>query len=172
MRLKRLLETSTFRLALVYLALFGVSALALLGFLYVATAGVLERQTAETIQAEITGLAEQYRAQGLLRLREVIERRSAAHPQRASIYLLTDPAGRRIAGNLDRWPRGRARPRRLADFTVEVRGEGDDDRAPPGAGGDLQRWTGRLPAAGRPRGRGPPADPVADQAGRSAGASR
>ena len=42
MRLKRLLETSTFRWALVYLALFGVSALALLGFLYVATAKVLD----------------------------------------------------------------------------------------------------------------------------------
>ena len=55
-RLRRLLETSTFRLALVYLALFGVSALALLGFLYFATARVLERQTTETIEAEITGL--------------------------------------------------------------------------------------------------------------------
>jgi len=124
-RLKRLLETSTFRLALIYLALFGVSALALLGFLYVATAGVLERQTAETIQAEITGLAEQYRAQGLVRLRQVIERRSAAHPQRASVYLLTDPAGRPMAGNLDRWPEADPGPDGWLTFTVEVQVEGD-----------------------------------------------
>jgi signal transduction histidine kinase len=124
-RLKRLLETSTFRLALVYLALFGVSALALLGLLYVATAGVLERQTTDTIQAEITGLAEQYRAQGLLRLRQVIERRSEAHPQRASIYLLTDPAGRWMAGNLDRWPPVEPGPDGWLSFIIEVRGEGD-----------------------------------------------
>ncbi len=125
MRLKRLLETSTFRLALVYLALFGVSALALLGLLYVATAGVLERQTTDTIQAEITGLAEQYRGQGLLRLRQVIERRSEAHPQRASIYLLIDPAGRWMAGNIVSWPPVQPGPDGWLSFTVDVRGEDD-----------------------------------------------
>ena len=63
----------------------------------------MERQTAETIQAEIAGLAEQYRAEGLEGLRQVILRRSAAQPHRASIYLLVDPAGR-----------GRRQPRQLA----------------------------------------------------------
>ena len=120
MRLKRLLETSTFRWALIYLALFGVSALALLGFLYVATAGVMERQTADTIQAEIAGLAEQYRAQGLDGLRQVIERRSAAQPHRASVYLLTDPLGQRIAGNLDRWPDVEPDADGWLDFSVQV----------------------------------------------------
>jgi signal transduction histidine kinase len=119
-RLKRLLETSTFRWALVYLALFGVSALALLGFLYVATAKVLERQTAETIQAEIAGLAEQYRSQGLEGLSRVIERRSAAQPQRASIYLLVTPSGEPITGNLDRWPAAEPDAAGWIDFIVQV----------------------------------------------------
>jgi signal transduction histidine kinase len=119
-RLKRLLETSTFRWALVYLALFGVSALALLGLLYVATAKVLERQTAETIQAEIAGLQEQYRSQGLGGLQQVIERRSAAQPHRASTYLLVDPLGLRIAGNLDRWPLVEPDSAGWIDFTVQV----------------------------------------------------
>ena len=100
-RLRRLLETSTFRLALVNLVLFWVSALALLGFLYFATARVLEQQTIETIEAEITGLAEQYAAlgpaRGLERLSQVIAQRSAAQPNRASVYLLADPLGRRVA---------------------------------------------------------------------------
>lgn len=100
----RLLDTTTFRLALIYLGLFGASALALLGYLYLATAGFMTRQTTETIQAEIAGLAEQYRTQGLPRLKRVIEQRSAAQPHRASIYLLTDQAGRWVAGNIDRWP--------------------------------------------------------------------
>jgi signal transduction histidine kinase len=119
-RLKRLLETSTFRWALIYLALFGVSALALLGFLYVATAGVMERQTADTIQAEISGLADQYRSQGLAGLRQVIERRSAAQPHRASVYLLVDPLGQRIAGNLDRWPDVQPDADGWIDFSVQV----------------------------------------------------
>jgi signal transduction histidine kinase len=119
--LVRLLETSTFRLALIYLALFGVSGLALLGYLYFATAGVMERQTAETIQAEIAGLYEQYRAEGLDRLRRVIERRSAAYPNRASVYLLADPLGRPIAGNLDRWPNVGPGKDDWLQFTVEVR---------------------------------------------------
>jgi signal transduction histidine kinase len=100
----RLLDTSTFRLALIYLGLFGASALALLGYLYIATAGFMARQTAETIQAEIAGLAEQYRTQGIVRLKQIIDQRSAAQPHRASIYLLTDPRGIWVAGNIDRWP--------------------------------------------------------------------
>lgn len=100
----RLLDTTTFRLALIFLGLFGTSALALLGYLYVATTGFMDQQTTETIQAEIAGLAEQYRTQGLPRLEQVIEQRSAAHPHRASIYLLTEPSGRWVAGNIDRWP--------------------------------------------------------------------
>ena len=172
MRLKRLLETSTFRWALVYLALFGVSALALLGFLYVATAQVLDRQTEDTIQAEIAGLDEQYRAQGLPACKAVIDRRSAAQPHRASIYLLIDPVGRAIAGNLPRLAGG-ASPEAggWLDFTVEVPG-GETRRARGAPAPAIFGAARRLPAAGRARGRGPPADPVADQAGRSAGGSR
>ena len=123
--LRRLLDTSTFRLALIYLASFGVSALALLGFLYYTTAGFMERQTAETIQAEITGLAEQYRAQGLDRLRQVIGRRSAAQPHRASVYLLVDAAGRWVAGNLDRWPQVAPDPDGWLTFAIEVSPDGE-----------------------------------------------
>jgi signal transduction histidine kinase len=119
--LVRLLETSTFRLALIYLALFGVFGLALLGYLYFATAGVMQRQTAQTIQAEIEGLSEQYRSEGLGRLQRVIARRSAAHPERASIYLLADPLGRPMAGNLDRWPAAEPGSDGWLHFKVEVR---------------------------------------------------
>ena len=125
MRLIRLLETSTFRLALVYLALFGISALALLGFLYFTTARVLEQQTADTIRAEITGLAEQYSAEGLRRLRQVIASRSAAQPYRSSIYLLADPVGQRIAGNLSEWPQVPPGPDGWITFTIDVQPDGD-----------------------------------------------
>ncbi len=121
----RLLDTTTFRLALVYLGLFGASALALLGYLYVATAGFMDRQTTETIQAEITGLAEQYRMQGLPRLKQVIDQRSAAHPHRASIYLLTEPNGRRVAGNIDRWPDTQPGDAGWLTFPISVQPDGE-----------------------------------------------
>jgi signal transduction histidine kinase len=123
--LKRLLETSTFRLALIYLASFGISALALLGFLYYATAGFMARQTEETIQAEIVGLAEQYRAEGLDRLRDVIQLRSERQPHRSSIYLLVDAHGQRVAGNLDRWPDVRPGPDGSLTFAIEVSPDGE-----------------------------------------------
>jgi signal transduction histidine kinase len=120
----RLLETSTFRLALIYLALFGVSALALLGFLYVRTAVVMEQQTRDTINAEITGLAEQSQTLGLIGLKQAIDRRSEINPNRASVYLLTDPFDNRIAGNLGGWPMDGPAPEGWHDFKIEVP-EGD-----------------------------------------------
>ena len=102
MRLPRILRTSTFRLALLYLALFSVSAFGLLGFIYWNTATFIAKQTDETIEAEITGLAEQYRLTGLAGLTSVVIERS--RNQRASLYLLATAGRRPPAGHLDSWP--------------------------------------------------------------------
>jgi signal transduction histidine kinase len=123
--LRRLLETSTFRLALIYLASFGVSALALLGFLYDATAGFMERQTEETIQAETGGLIEQYHTEGVGRLRELIELRSRLQPHRSSVYLLLDPLGQPVAGNLGRWPDVQPEPNGWLTFGIKVMPDGE-----------------------------------------------
>jgi signal transduction histidine kinase len=85
----------------------------------------MARQTAETIQAEIAGLAEQYRAEKLEGLRQVIGRRSAAQPHRASVYLLVDPAGRLVAGNLDGWPQIAPDPGGWLTFAIEVTPDGE-----------------------------------------------
>ncbi|MFQ5974108.1 MAG: ATP-binding protein [Alphaproteobacteria bacterium] len=117
MRLGKLLRTSAFRMALGYLALFGVSGLALAIFVFWTTAGFIERQIDETIQAEITGLAEQYRRTGLAGLSEVVRERS--RNQRQSLYLLTSPAGARLVGNLDAWPAVPTQPGGWLDFAFE-----------------------------------------------------
>ena len=67
-----LLRSSTFRLALLYALVFAASVVALLAFLYWSTAGYMARQADATIGAEIEGLAEQYRREGLDRLSAVI----------------------------------------------------------------------------------------------------
>lgn len=123
MRPTRLVRTTAFKLALIYIALFTTSALVLLGVVWWTTAGFMERQTAEVIQAEVQGLAEQYRTGGLTGLRRAIEERGAAQPDRASIYLLVDPFLQPVAGNIDGWPQVRSSSDGWLRFTVETEGK-------------------------------------------------
>jgi signal transduction histidine kinase len=118
-RLRLLLRTSTFRLALIYMALFGGSVLVLLCFIYFTTAGYVSRQTDEAIFAEISSLAERYRERGLDGLASTIAQRAARNPRGHAVYLLLDPTGRRVAGNLDRWPRDIGREPSWIEFLIQ-----------------------------------------------------
>ena len=102
--MQRLIHTSIFRIALLYLLLLGITLAALLGVIYWSTADLIERQTDETVQAEIRGLAEQYRDEGLGRLMEVIRERSGPRGTPENVYLLTGPRFAPLAGNLTSWP--------------------------------------------------------------------
>src|SRR4029453_9000332 len=104
MRQPKLLRTSTFQLAVMYALLFAGSVLILMYFMHWATVGYMERQTEETIDAEITGLQDQYRAQGLTGLVRAINERIAADPASSALYLFTAPDFRPLAGNLAAWP--------------------------------------------------------------------
>lgn len=98
----KLFRTSTFRLAALYLILFAVSVSALLGYVYWNTAVLLQEQTDYTIQAEVQGLADQYRLRGLSGILDTVQRRSSNDSR--SVYLLAGPSGERIAGNLASLP--------------------------------------------------------------------
>jgi len=100
----RFLQSSTFRLALVYMALFGTSVLLLLGFIYWSTASYMSTQTDFTINVEIGDLTERYRSDGLTGLTELMTERLSRKPGGSSIYLLTDRDLKPLLGNLDRWP--------------------------------------------------------------------
>ncbi len=103
-QINKLCKSSTFRLALVYMALFSLSVLLLLGFIYWSTAGYMLRQTEATIEAEITGLAERYDLSGLTGLSKSIKERLSRQKTGTSLYLLTDPQYKPILGNLPKWP--------------------------------------------------------------------
>jgi hypothetical protein len=96
------LRTQAFRIVLIYVVLFALSVSALLGFTYWNTRRTLDAQTDQIIEAEITGLSEQYQQLGMRGLAEAVMSRSQHGGQ--GLYLLTDPDRRRIAGNLDSWP--------------------------------------------------------------------
>ena len=60
----RLVRTQAFQIVLLYALLFALSVTALLGFTYLNTRRTLDAQADQIIQAEITGLNEQYRSRG------------------------------------------------------------------------------------------------------------
>ncbi|ABC27483.1 Signal transduction histidine kinase [Hahella chejuensis KCTC 2396] len=103
-KLPKLLRTSAFQFAILYMLLFAASVLFLLGFIYWATVGFMSAQFDETIQAEIQGLAEQYRRQGLRGMVSVMNERVLNDPQGESLYLLVNSDLQPLAGNLNEWP--------------------------------------------------------------------
>ncbi len=106
MQKPRLFNSSTFRLAVIYMALFSTSVLLLLGFIYWSTAGYMIRQTDATIEAEVVGLAERYDSTGLPGLTDLISERMAREPGSPVLYLLADRNFKPLLGNLDHWPKG------------------------------------------------------------------
>ena len=104
LHLPPLLRATTFRLALSYLGIFTVSAVALLALVSWSTSVFIEWQVQETVEAEATGLSEQYRERGIRGLAEVIAGRAGQDLDRRAVYLLSGPGGVRIAGNLYGWP--------------------------------------------------------------------
>jgi len=104
MKTAELLRSSSFRLSLVYMVLFAGSVLLLLGFIYWATVGYMTDQTDATIEAEITGLAEQYREGGLSNLVNILQERVERDPDSSSVYLLASSTFTPLAGNIDAWP--------------------------------------------------------------------
>ncbi len=98
----KLLSTTTFRLALVYLTLFMVSASALLGYLYWNTAGFLARQTEATVHAETSAFVTLLDEGGRAALVHAIITKS--RDPRQNLFLLEDAKGEKLGGNLEAWP--------------------------------------------------------------------
>ena len=171
MTIARLLRTSTFRLSLLYVALFGASVLVLLAFIYWTTVRVIDSQTSDTIEAEVRGLAEQYRARGMRQLVAVIEERSGPYGDPDSVYLLADPGFRRLAGNLSAWPREAAGAEGEAGW-VEVsarRASGEDTSGTIRARTFVLRGGFRLLVGRDPRGRADFEDLILESVGGALG---
>src|SRR5262249_14815764 len=115
----RLFRTHAFRLAALYLLVFAASVLGVLLFVYWTSASFVERQTEATLDAEIAGLAEQYAQRGLSGLIQIVAARSAGDRGDSMIYLVTDPGGRPLAGNIAAWPSGVAIRSAALSFSLE-----------------------------------------------------
>jgi len=106
-----------FRIVRVYVLLFAISVTALLFFTYWNTRRTLDAQTDQIIEAEITGLNEEYQHFGLQGLAETVRARTLHQGQ--SLYMLSDSAHHMIAGNLDSWPQISGSPGDMVEFDYE-----------------------------------------------------
>ena len=86
--LKRLVRSITFRLALLYTAIFAVSVSGLFYFVFWTTSGFAQRQLEAAIQAEIAGFQDSYDRSGTAGLVMAINRRLDPSGRDGAIYLL------------------------------------------------------------------------------------
>lgn len=119
----RFANSSTFRLALLYMLLFGSSVLLLLGFLYWSTVSYMSSQTDKTIEIEILDLTERYQNAGLTGLTRLISERLSRRPADASVYLLSDKNLSPLIGNIDSWPVDAAMSDGWLEFDLKETGD-------------------------------------------------
>ncbi len=97
-RIRSLLKTTAIRLWLVYTLIFGLLAVAIIYYMMISTVGVLRQQFETSIDAEIQEFTRIYQEGGINRVVRIMERRALAPG--ANLYIITDPAGLIIAGNV------------------------------------------------------------------------
>jgi len=96
--LGKLLRTTAFQLTLVYLLIFIIFAVSLLGYFALNTRRLITEQITRTVTAEVTRLREQYAEAGIRGLVLFIDLRSRRPG--SNLYLVTTPTGEALAGNV------------------------------------------------------------------------
>ena len=102
--LGKLLRTTAFKLTLVYLTIFALFAVFLLGYFAFNTKRLFNEQITQTVDLDVEGLSAQFNAAGLRRLVLIVEARSRRPG--SSLYLVTTPTGEGLAGNVGSLPQG------------------------------------------------------------------
>ena len=121
-RLQVFSRSAGVRLACVYAGLFGLSALILVFVLWSATLTLLNGQVDAAIDADALGLSERWKDGGPQGLLRTINERLAGNVDDDAIYLVADPAGRTVTGNLAAWPAQVARTDAVYELPVQRRG--------------------------------------------------
>jgi signal transduction histidine kinase len=103
-KLARIIKTFTFRLALVYVALFSLSVILLFAFIYTFEMNRLEAQITESIRAKYTYLLDEYKQNGSSGVEGRIKELVAEDDDGNEIYLLVNQKLEKLSGNLNEWP--------------------------------------------------------------------
>jgi len=100
-----ILDTSPFRIAIVYSIVFAIGAAALIYAVDFAVSRVIDGSTDNLIEAEVQGLREQMVVLSRNDFIELVEQRSQDQDVRGAVYLMVDPQLRPVAGNVPAWPK-------------------------------------------------------------------
>ena len=103
-RITSLLKVTAVRLSIIYTVIFGVLAVGIVFYMTGATVNVLREQYQVSIDEEVTGLARIYRSGGINLLIKILDRRARAPG--ANLYVVTNPQGQIVAGNVPRMQNG------------------------------------------------------------------
>ena len=114
------LDTSPFRIAIVYSIVFAFGAAVLLGAVDFAVSRVVDGSTDNLIEAEVQGLREQMAVLSRSDFIELVEQRSQDQDVRGAVYLVVDPQLRPVAGNVPAWPKIDASEGKWFLFKVSV----------------------------------------------------
>ncbi len=99
-----ILRSAGVRFGVIYASLFSVSAVALAGFLWWSTAGLLQRQTSDELQGDGDALVSTYFESGLPGVVAAVKDRINGNVDDDALYILADPNLNVVAGNLNGWP--------------------------------------------------------------------
>jgi signal transduction histidine kinase len=103
-RVARIFTSFTFRLAVLYTLIFGLSVGGLFFFVFWATSGFAEQQMEAAIEAEVLTFQESLARAGVQGLIMAVNRRADPNTNRDGVYLLIDRIGNPLAGNMRVWP--------------------------------------------------------------------
>ena len=118
--LAKTLRSTTFRLALISIAVFGTVVLALFGFVYWSTAAFVLGRTDRAIAAEQENLRKIYDDAGRGGLTGVIAQRSGEAGLSGALYLLADGSFKPVAGNSKQWPPGEVETPGWIEFRADA----------------------------------------------------
>ena len=104
MLLAKTLRSSTLRLALIWIGIFGAVVVALFGYVYWSTASYLRSRSDHVTMMELAVLQKAYTNGGRSGVIVAIAQRAADERFEGRVYLLADPSFAPLAGNLEVWP--------------------------------------------------------------------
>ncbi len=111
---------SASRVTLLYILIFAIGISSILTAAYVLTARVLDFEVDAVIRTEVDALVDDYRRGGMLQLIDTLNRRADNWGRTGAVYLLADPNGNRIAGNIGSWPEKFSSTDEWVEFNIDA----------------------------------------------------
>ena len=102
--LAKTFRSTTLKLALLWILLFGAVVAVLLGYLYSSTTSYVRERSDHAISIELASLQKAYDGAGRAGLIAMIARRTSDRRFENGVYLLADASFTPLAGNLGAWP--------------------------------------------------------------------